>query len=213
MRYPFRLRTSFCALSVCVLSACGGGGDDVAATSQSTGKSSVFVQQGDGDAFIKEGAYTLDTNYVGAAGIGTLAGADVEWLDFEMPAAAADKPPVKGQLIYSKSNTAQYAISIQTDPEATVDESESTERTVYACRGSVAWGPDQLAYLTAGTVLDDLPVCGGAIALNAVKNSPNRGLKATSLKIPKITAGGTGALTFTSEASWVISPGDPVVFR
>jgi hypothetical protein len=29
--YPFRLRTSLCALSVCILSACGGGGDHAVA--------------------------------------------------------------------------------------------------------------------------------------------------------------------------------------
>jgi hypothetical protein len=44
MSYPlFRLRTVMCALSVCVLSACGGGGDDL------TGDAAIFASDGNAE--------------------------------------------------------------------------------------------------------------------------------------------------------------------
>jgi hypothetical protein len=181
MRLKSLGRLAFSALTLCVLTACGGGGDSGSATI--TAKEGELILIDAGDSAIIAKTYSLDTTYGDAA---TSASTSIGTVITVYPENGA----FDTGLAFLESNPAKFLVGFWAN---------ATNDKTYGCRSS-AWSQTELVAL-ANAVGDQSiltePVCSQNVAIDV----SNRRASYSNVKLPA-DDGGSGSVVLSATFSW-----------
>jgi hypothetical protein len=174
-------RRAFSALTLCALTACGGGGDS--ASGNITAKDGELIMIDSGDSAVAAKSYTLETSYQGvtrrsATSFGTVVEVYPENGAFDTSVA------------YLEGNPNKFLVGFWAN---------ATNNKTYGCRSS-AWSGSELnavAALLKDSSIPTSPVCAQSPTIDPT----NRRITYDNLRVPS-DEGGTGAVVISANFTW-----------